>query len=86
LGRPAVHDLDAEHGPVEESRRFYRPLSHVAWPADVRLAAELRRVFARQSVPRREWVAGRTQGRSRGSNVAAFRPEFHGLFDVSAPW
>ena len=33
-------------GTVEESRRSYRSLAHIAWPANIRLAAELRHAFA----------------------------------------
>jgi len=39
LGRPAVHDLDVEHAPVEESRRFYSTIFLAeANSADLRLS------------------------------------------------
>ena len=46
--------------------RSRRSLSQLTWPADMRLAAELRHVFAKRFHPANEW-SGRLQGRGRPS-------------------
>lgn len=45
----------AAQGDAKAERRFYRPPSYAPWPVDMPLSAELRRVFARRSLPIYGW-------------------------------